>query len=64
MKHTDVQKMHEAGLISDDQRQKIIAHFQLKEEGGKFLAVRASLKQVLVDGNPCVEAMKESAYRQ
>jgi hypothetical protein len=40
MKHADIQKLHDAGLITDEQRQKIIEQFQFKEDGGgKFLAI-------------------------
>lgn len=39
MKHADIQKLHEAGLISDEQRQKIIAHLGLKEEGSPFFVI-------------------------
>ena len=49
MKHGDVQKLHEAGLITDEQRQKIIEHFQLKEDGGgKFLAIVSIIGAVLI----------------
>ena len=48
MKHGDVQKLHEAGLITDEQRLKIIEHFQLKEEGGKFLAIVSLIGAVLI----------------
>jgi hypothetical protein len=40
MNYADVQKLYDAGLITGEQRQNIIAHFQLKEDGGnKFLAI-------------------------
>ena len=39
MKHADIQKIHESGLITDEQRQKIITHFGLKEEGSPFFAI-------------------------
>ena len=49
MKYGDVQKLHEAGLITDEQRQKIIEHFQLKEDGGgKFLAIVSLIGAVLI----------------
>ena len=35
MKTTDIEKIHEAGLISAEPRDQIIAHFGLKEDGGK-----------------------------
>jgi uncharacterized membrane protein len=48
MKYTDIQKLHEAGLITDEQRQKIVEHFQLKEEGGNFLAIISIVGAVLI----------------
>ena len=39
MKYPDVQKLHEAGLITAEQRQKIIEQFRLKEESNKFPAI-------------------------
>jgi uncharacterized membrane protein len=49
MKPSDIQKMHDAGLITDEQRQKIIEHFQLKEDGGgKFLAIVSIIGAVLI----------------
>jgi uncharacterized membrane protein len=48
MKYGDVQKLHEAGLITDEQRQKIVEHFQLKEDGGKFLVIISFIGAVLV----------------
>ncbi len=49
MKYGDIQKLHDAGLITDEQRQKIIEHFQLKEDGGgKFLAIVSIIGAVLI----------------
>jgi uncharacterized membrane protein len=49
MKYADIQKLHDAGLITDEQRQKIVEHFQLKEDsGGKFLAIVSSIGAVLI----------------
>ncbi len=49
MKHSDIQKLHEAGLITDEQRQKIIEHFNLKEDGGNnFLAIVSIIGAVLI----------------
>ena len=49
MKYGDVQKLHDAGLITDEQRQKIIGHFQLKEDGGgKFLAIVSIIGAMLI----------------
>jgi len=36
MKYADVQKLHEFGLITAEQRQKIIEHFKLKEDSNRF----------------------------
>jgi uncharacterized membrane protein len=49
MKYGDIQKLHAAGLITDEQRQKIIDYFQLKEDGGnKFLAIVSIVGAVLI----------------
>jgi uncharacterized membrane protein len=48
MKTTDIEKIHAAGLISAEQRDKIIAHFGLKEDGGKFLVIVSFIGAVLV----------------
>lgn len=48
MKHTDIEKIHAAGLITDEQRDKIIAHFGLKEEGGKFLVIISFVGAVMI----------------
>jgi uncharacterized membrane protein len=49
MKHSDIQRIHEAGLITDEQRQKIIERFQLKEDsGGNFLAIISIVGAVLI----------------
>jgi uncharacterized membrane protein len=49
MKHGDIQKLHDAGLITGEQRQKIIEHFNLKEDGGnKFLAIVSMIGAVLI----------------
>jgi uncharacterized membrane protein len=49
MKYADIQKLHETGLITREQQQKIIEHFQLKEDSGnKFLAIVSFLGAVLV----------------
>jgi len=50
MKTTDIEKIHGAGLITDEQRQQIIAHFKLKEDGGKFLAIISAVGAVLIVG--------------
>ena len=48
MKTTDIEKIHEAGLISAEQRDTIIAHFGLKDEGSKFLVIVSFIGAVLV----------------
>jgi uncharacterized membrane protein len=48
MKTTDIEKIHAAGLITAEQRDKIIAHFGLKEDGGKFLVIVSFIGAVLV----------------
>jgi uncharacterized membrane protein len=48
MKYTDIQKLHEAGLITDEQRRKINEHFNLKEDGNKFLAIVSIIGAVLI----------------
>ena len=48
MKCDDIEKIHEAGLITAEQRDKIIAHFELKDEGGRFLVIISFIGAVLV----------------
>ncbi len=48
MKHADVEKMFQAGLISEDQKQQITAHFGLKEEGSRFLTIVSFIGAILV----------------
>jgi uncharacterized membrane protein len=49
MKRTDIQKLRDAGLITDEQQRQIIRHFHLKEEGGnKFLAIVSIFGAVLI----------------
>jgi len=49
MRHADIQQLHGAGLITGEQRDKIIAHFNLKEDGGnKFLAIVSIIGAVLI----------------
>lgn len=48
MKYGDVQKLCDAGLITDEQRRKINEHFHLKEDdGNKFLAIVSMIGAVL-----------------
>ena len=48
MKFADIQRLRDAGLISEEQRQSIVAHFGLKEEGGKLLAILSMFGAVLI----------------
>ena len=48
MKTTDIEKIHDAGLITAEQRDNIIAHFDLKDEGSKFLVIVSFIGAVLV----------------
>ena len=49
MKYDDIQKLHDTGLITQEQRRKIIEHFNLKEDGGgKFLAIVSIIGAVLI----------------
>ena len=48
MKHADIQKLRDAGLITEEQRRKIIEHFDLKEDGNKFLAIVSIIGAVLI----------------
>lgn len=49
MKYGDIQKLHDAGLITGEQQQKIITHFQLKEDSGnKFLTIVSIIGAVLI----------------
>jgi uncharacterized membrane protein len=48
MKTTDIEKIHDAGLITDEQQKNIIEHFKLKEEGGNFLAIVSIIGAVLI----------------
>ena len=48
MKHEDIQKIHEAGLITDEQRDRIVAHFGLKSEDNRFLVIISFIGAVLV----------------
>jgi uncharacterized membrane protein len=48
MKYSDIEKIQEAGLITAEQQRQIVEHFQLKEEGSKFLTVISFVGAVLV----------------
>jgi uncharacterized membrane protein len=48
MKYADVQRLRDAGLISDEQQQRIIAHYKLKEDSNRFLVIISFLGAALV----------------
>ena len=48
MKHADIQRLHAAGLITDDQRRAILDHFHLQEDSPRFLAVVLFVGAILV----------------
>jgi uncharacterized membrane protein len=48
MNYGDIQKLHDAGLITGEQRDKIVGHFNLKEDGNKFLAIVSIVGAVLI----------------
>jgi uncharacterized membrane protein len=49
MRCTDIQKLRDAGLITDEQQRQIIGRFHLKEDGGnKFLAIVSIIGAVLI----------------
>jgi len=48
MKIEDIQKIRAAGLITADQQEQIIAHFDLKEEGSRFLVIISFIGALLV----------------
>jgi uncharacterized membrane protein len=48
MKTLDIQKIHAAGLISEEQRQAIIEHFKLDREGNRFLVIVGIIGAVLI----------------
>jgi len=48
MKYDDIQKIHDAGLISAEQRSQILAHFNLKEDSSRFLVIVSFIGAVLV----------------
>lgn len=48
MKHADIDKIHAAGLITSDQRARIIEHFKLKEDTNRFLTIVSFVGAVLV----------------
>ena len=48
MKTEDIHKIWEAGLITADQRERIIAHYNLKDDGVKFLAIVSFIGATLI----------------
>jgi uncharacterized membrane protein len=48
MKYSDIEKIQQAGLITPDQKQQIVQHFNLKEESNKALAIFSFIGAALV----------------
>jgi len=48
MNYQDIQKIHESGFITAEQRERIVAHFKLKEQSNRFLVVVSFLGAILV----------------
>ncbi len=48
MRYSDIQKLHDAGLITAEQRSRIVEHFSIKEEGSRFLGIISIIGAVLV----------------
>lgn len=48
MKLSDIQAMQDAGLITEDQRRAIVAHFELDRESNKLLGILSVIGAVLV----------------
>jgi len=47
MKYGDVRKLQESGFITDEQRQKIVERFNLKEDNTRFLVIISFVGAVL-----------------
>jgi uncharacterized membrane protein len=50
MKYSDVVRLHELGLITEEQRREIVATLKLKDEGGRLLLVLSTLGALLIVG--------------
>ena len=50
MKHSDIIRLHELGLITEEQRQKIITTLKLKEDSSKLLLVLSTIGALLIVG--------------
>jgi len=48
MKHADLEKIYQAGLITQEQKGQIAAHFNLKEECSRFLTIVSLIGGILV----------------
>lgn len=48
MRYADIQKIRDAGLITDEQQQRINEHFKLKEDSNRFLAIISFVGAILV----------------
>src|SRR5207244_2850193 len=48
MKYADIEKLHQGGFITAEQQQRIIDHFEIKQEQGRFLTIISMIGAVLV----------------
>lgn len=48
MKHSDIDTIYKAGLITEAQHRQIIDHFHIREDGGRFLAILSFVGAILV----------------
>ena len=48
MKYADIQSLSDAGLITEDQRQRIIEHFDLKADSSRVLTILCTIGALLV----------------
>lgn len=48
MKYADIQRIRDAGLITDEQQRQINEHFKLKEDSNRFLAIISFVGAILV----------------
>lgn len=50
MRYSDIQSLRDGGFISEEQRSRIVDHYQLKEDGSRILTVLTLLGAVLISG--------------
>ena len=48
MRHADIDKIHAAGLITSEQRDRIVEHFKLGEDANRFLTIVSFVGAILV----------------